>query len=228
MNDFRRWAWCTVAVLAAAVALLATAGPLHQEFAVLSGLLLMFAFLAERARKAAARADGHGLWEITVNGVAVGTISGEDYLRLKRQAYCDPHNALDQVTNVVSVATAFLGALLVAIPVTLFWCTVLLMLVSPDLAGTVLEAARAGATPAQLVASIAALLAFCAVVVVVLAGAAVVLFGSSLGFRNRYDEAISERLRRYCKSPATGDVQLFRPIGNTGRRAPAVDTLERK
>jgi len=227
MNDFRRWAWCTVAVLAAAVALLATAGPLHQEFAVLSGLLLMFAFLAERARKAAARVDGHGLWEITVNGVAVGTISGEDYLRLKRQAYCDPHNALDQITNVVSVTTTLLAALLVAIPVTLFWGTVLLLFVSPDLATTVLEAMRAGATPRQLVGAIAPLFAFCTVFLVMLAGAAVFLFGGSLGFKNQYDEAISERLRRHCKSPATGDVQLFRPISKQSSHLPAAETSER-
>lgn len=227
MKDSKRWAWLAVAILAAAVVLLATAGPGHRaEFAVLAGLLVLVVFVADNQRKEAARAYGHGTWEVNVNGVAVGTISGENYLRLKREVYCDPHNALDQVGNIASVASTFMQKQLVAIPVTLFWCTVVLLFVNPPLAGTILDALRAGATLQQLAASVAPLLAFYVVVVFMLA-AFVVSFGGNLGFKNKYDEAIAERLRRYCKTPATGDVKLFRPISNPGQSMAAVDTTER-
>lgn len=227
MKDSQRWAWLAVAILAAAVMLLAVGGPAHRaEFAILAGLALLVVFLADRQRKEVARAYGHGTWEVSVNGVVVGAISGENYLRLKREVHRDPHNALGQVCNVVGVASTFLQRQLVAIPVTLFWCTVLLLFVNPGLAATFLEDLRAGATPQEMAASIAALLAFSAVVVVLLAATAV-FFGGNLGFSNQYDEAIAERLRRYCKTPATGDVQLFRPISNPGPHIRAVDTTER-
>lgn len=227
MRDSRQWIWSVVALLAAAVVLLATTGTRHLvQLALLAALLLPVSVVGFKQMMEQRRVLGSGTWEVYVNGVAVGTISGQDYLRLKREAYCDPDNATGQVANVVSVIATLLRKQLVAIPVTLFWFSLLLMLVKPDLAASALDAFRAGATPAQLAAAAKPMLAVY-LVTVVAAGLVVVMFGCDLGFRNRYDEAIKERLRRYCKTPATGDVQLYRPVANPGAGAPAGATSER-
>lgn len=226
MNSSRRLGWTGVSVLAIALVMFLTFGPSqHVLFAVLAGLLLLVAFLADSARKAEARGDGDGIWEVMLNGVSVGTISGAAYVALKRDVYRDARNALDQAANVGNAALTILRKHFVGVPVTLFWCALAIKLGTPDADAKFFDA-LAHATRPELAAAVGPmLLLYVLCLALVLAGA--VIFGADLGLRNRYSEAINAGLRRHCETPAVGDIQLLRPIPEPGRLAPAADTSER-
>jgi hypothetical protein len=214
-------------VLAIALVMFVTRGPSqHVLFAVLAGLLLLIAFFADVARKAEARDDGDGTWEVMLNGVSVGTISGAAYVAIKRDVYRDPRNALDQAANVGSAGVTILRKHFIGVPVTLFWCALAIKLGMPD-AGAKFFDALAHATRPELAAAVGPMLllyVFC--LALVLGGA--VSFGADLGLRNCYSEAINARLRLHCKTPAVGDLQLLRPIPEPDRLAPAAaDTSKR-
>jgi hypothetical protein len=226
MNSSRRLAWTGVALLALALVAFVTVGPSQQAlFAVLAGLLLLVAFLAERARQAEARGDAHGTWDVVLNGVPVGSISGAAYVALKRKVYLDPRNALDQAANVGAAAVAILRKHFVGVPVTLFWGALAIKLGAPD-AGASFFNSLAHATRQELAAAAVPILLLYVLCLALVLGGAIVL-GADLGFRNRYNDAISERLRRYCKTPAVGEIQLFRPIPGPSQTASTTDTSER-
>lgn len=161
--------------------------------------------------------DDHAIsYDVSMNGVALGTLSGSQYAAMRRRARRDWHNALAQLGNLAVVALVVFGRLLRGVPLVCFWFAAGLALYAPDeyanLVGTLQQA-----DPAAIASATRNGLGL-AMTILLLALCLLMLFGQRVGFKNCYDAALASMLRRHFNTPAEGDISLV-PVSLT--QAPA-------
>jgi hypothetical protein len=123
-----------------------------------------------------------------------------DYADMKSSAHRDWKLALAQLFNLVNVAMTFLGKMMAAVPLLLFWAYAYMALYSPAVLVEILQeiqksdlAAISGAARASLATAIP--------VAAVLLGGAEFMQGRTFGFRNVYEEAVYGVLRHTYSIP---------------------------
>lgn len=152
--------------------------------------------------------DGGPDWDAMVNGVTAGQISDATYASIRRDALLDYRNYLAQLWNYLHVALRIVNDFLVVIPAFLFWVAVAYMVFAPgDFAQAVLAIQKI--TPGMVAASASAVYQMLASLFIIFIGVLLVV-GRPFGFINRFDEAVSNGVRRAVSCSTTGDVFLVR------------------
>ena len=189
------WSWAGVALNAfATVALTVSVGWLIDRF--------------DARLVARMHADASGEWEVLLNGVRLGAISDADYAAIQLAAYRDVRGAMVQVMNIGHVARTLLKAFVVGAPIGAFWLAVGLALWAPD---SCLEFVNSlTAADASAIASIAAKLLQTFLFLHLVTAGLMVVLGYRFGFRDCYADEVGKLLCQHFKTPATGEVTLWR------------------
>ena len=146
-------------------------------------------------------------WAVVINNVKVGAMSDATYAGLEKAVLEDWQIFWLQVKNLARVGIRAGEMLVIAIPGTIFWAGLGMVLLDPDTASSIVTAMRT-APAEQLVASAAqyanAGILCCLVGLCVLA----MLASQRLGYENIYQSKLAEAVRCHVKSPADGRMML--------------------
>ncbi|HHK1716999.1 TPA: hypothetical protein ACQQ5N_002784 [Pseudomonas aeruginosa] len=152
-------------------------------------------------------ASAPSIWEIQVNGVAVGHISDSDYAKFQRQIFHDFGTALAQGQNYFKVVINVASMYVKVVPMLCFWTFALAVTFIPDTVQQVLaETSQVG--PEQLTTQLASVLRSLALLTFATCLIAPIP-GLDFGFQNEYRKAVDKRVRVHCKTPAEGEINLF-------------------
>ncbi len=206
-----------VAGISAAVVFALVCGLLGGwTFGLLSGLVTGYAVAVARhgyvsALRALASTVGGVVWDVELNGVKVGTIDDSDYAAIRLTVFGDWRNYIAQLMNLGRVAFRLFDSVFVAVPVMVFWSSILVGIFSPDIFTSVLDQLRV-ATSAEVAAwagTAARVLLLAGIV-----GAAVnaALLGARYGFENRFAEQTATMLRLRVGAAADGRIVLSRCV----------------
>ena len=157
-------------------------------------------------------------WVASMNGVKIGTITDTQYAMMWRFAFGDGQLLVAQVLNRMKVALILAKAILLGVPLAVFWLVVAVAVLEPGLLRQAIETWRS-AEPAALVQGLRGALPLVASIGVLAFGVAIAT-GQRFGFRNHYAEAIGNMIRRQCNTPTIGSIDLVKmdratTIGNS-------------
>lgn len=147
-------------------------------------------------------------WEVKVNGVAVGHLNDADYAKLQKRVHQEPAVAVAQGKNFLKVAINVFSMYLTAIPLTLFWGLVLMLVISPESVQEVV-ARMAQANTEQLTAGLTSALQTITTLLVISMVGVAPIFGPRFGAQDEYRKAVGELIRAHCNTPAEGKIDLF-------------------
>ncbi|OWJ92981.1 hypothetical protein B6S59_18675 [Pseudomonas sp. A46] len=157
-------------------------------------------------------------WEVKVNGVAVGHLNDADYAKLQKRVHQEPAVAIAQGKNFLKVAINVFSMYLTAIPLTLFWGSVLMLVISPESVHQVV-AQMAQANPEQLTTGLTSTLQTLTILLAIAGFGVSTIFGPRFGAQDEYRKAVGELIRAHCKTPAEGRIDLFNYGPATGSEA---------
>ncbi|MDH0687046.1 hypothetical protein N5D09_02955 [Stutzerimonas stutzeri] len=157
-------------------------------------------------------------WEVKVNGVAVGHLSDADYAKLQKRVHQEPAVAVAQGKNFLKVAMNVFSMYLTAIPLALFWGSVLMLVISPESVQEV-AAQMVQADTTQLTAGLTSTLQTLTILLVISMVGVAPIFGQRFGAQDEYRKAVGELIRAHCKTPAEGRIDLFNYGPATGSEA---------
>lgn len=157
-------------------------------------------------------------WEVKVNGVAVGHLNDAEYAKLQKRVHQEPAVAVAQGKNFLKVAMNVFSMYLTAIPLALFWGSVLMLVISPESVQEVV-AQMVQADTAQLTAGLTSTLQTLTILLVISMVGVAPIFGPRFGAQDEYRKAVGELIRAHCKTPAEGRIDLFNYGPATGSEA---------
>ncbi|MFM0756076.1 hypothetical protein [Paraburkholderia strydomiana] len=163
--------------------------------------------------------DAHAFLDVYINGAQVGAIASTDVILLKLDALRDPRNYAAQFVNIVGVAGRGTLAVLILVPLMLFWAYVVSAWVSP----ASLQAATsmiARLQPADL-ARVAIQILYIAQIVFMLVIASSLTFGVDLGLVNVFRNAVHRRIRLKINCASDGTLHFVPATRTAGRIQPA-------
>ena len=159
-----------------------------------------------------ARVEGEvsGEWEAHLNGVRLGVISDADYAAIQRATFRDGDVPLLQARVLVRVAVRVFNQLALGVPILVFWIGIGLLILAPDSCIAFARSLEA-AGPSEIVAMATKALELCFFFVLITIGCTVAM-GNRFGFRNCYADSVSKLLCQHFKTPATGEVTVWRMV----------------
>ena len=176
------------------------------------GFLVAFLTMTGRQRQRAqlqARTDNPAAlqWEVVVNDVRVGTISDAHYAGLELSVLDNWGVYFAQARNLAEVAVRAAGTLLFAVPLTLFWLAIAVVVFDPHSATAVIDAVRTAPS-----VEISTVLGRYVPVVVVLVAVSMCLSalvaGPRFGYENRFQAELGAAVRRRVQAAAAGRMLL--------------------
>lgn len=203
--------------LAAAAAQWATGDHNIVQLAIQAAICLILTFgvlwLVESYRKSLLKrmeVSNTKAWAIHVNGVRVDVITDRAYAALQRQLYGNSSLLLAQALNMLRTAALLAGFVAMIVPLLCFWVGAASLSNSPWEPAVMLSMAlRAN------VADVHSMLFLLTVAASLLAFTLFAAMPSMFGLRNLYREEAHDKLRRFAKSAASGDVTLLPTIAAT-------------
>lgn len=184
-----------------------------QTLAYLVLTITLSLFVNALLRKQEARlqerflADSPHDWSVIVNGVASGRLTDAQLAHMRWTVLRDGNVAFAQLANVLLVGVNLVGRILICLPLALMSGLLILVFYMPeDLQETI--AALQTATAPELMVVLKGLLILglslsCATIM------ASVWIRNDVGYRDRYHEALMERVRRHCHVAAVGQLYLI-------------------
>lgn len=146
-------------------------------------------------------------WGVVINHVRVGTLSDASYAGLEKAVLEDWRVLWHQAANFGKVGVRAAEMLIFAIPVTLFWLCLAIVLLDPEAAGSVVAAMRA-APPEELFAA-ARLYANVAILAAIVVMCFLAMMASPrLGYENKYQATLADAVRRQVHASAEGRMML--------------------
>jgi len=176
-------------------------------------LIIAYLLLAKLSRHEATlnnridAGDNALVWQVTVNGVTVGTITDAHYAAIQHSIYFDIRAYLAQLINLGRVLNRIVNTWFVAIPLGVFWCVMLGYFFAPNTFVSVLSELQQ-ATPAQIVAGTRTLMDLLVISSIALITVGVAT-GHSFGFVDYFDLAIGKDVRAAVGCAAEGKTSLF-------------------
>ncbi|MCG7884231.1 MAG: hypothetical protein AB2669_17645 [Candidatus Thiodiazotropha endolucinida] len=143
------------------------------------------------------------MYNVYVNDVHVGEMTRMEYIRLKSSVKTDPRIWVSQMLNVFKVLYRAFSSACLAVPIILFWLSVLVFCIDPESITLIFSemAVRpheeTGGTLLQVLITIAFLHI-----------GSNCMFGTTFGFINHFEQERNRLLRRYFSVPYEGTVSL--------------------
>lgn len=147
-------------------------------------------------------------WDVTLNGVKIGTMKDSHYAQIKLQVLNDHRNYIAQVFNMGKVVLKAIDYLYLNIPIAVFWLLIGIALISPEtLSSIYIEAQKTKPDEIASVLKVGAQ-AFGLFSVVILFFVAMI--GARFGYVNYFDKATTTALRTHFHQAAEGDISMTR------------------
>ncbi|QSB03786.1 hypothetical protein JWZ98_23030 (plasmid) [Methylomonas sp. EFPC1] len=152
-------------------------------------------------------------WDVYINNIRMGTVTDAQYASMQQRVYIDPKNSMAQIVNIVYGLYTMVYKIVVIVPLTLFWLTVISLIYSPETWVEIIQLLQSADTTTLTINIKAAhdLVSILAILVTLSAGIMMAL-GVKFGFRNIYADAVGVLLRQHFKVPADGEIRLCRPV----------------
>lgn len=144
------------------------------------------------------------LYDVSIRGTKVGTITGAQFASLRSAAYRDLRLAGAQLFALCGTAFSIASALVLGIPMVAFWGAVAIATYEPETFPMI--ASELQHNPAEAVRMVVLLSA----TVMFFLGALMGFAGFRFSFRNCYREAINRMVRRHCHTALDGEPLLMR------------------
>lgn len=163
-------------------------------------------------------------WQVSVNGVTVGTIDDSHYAAIQRSVWLDVRTHLAQLFNLGHVLSRIANTWFVAIPLGVFWCSLACFFFAPNTFASILAELRQS-TPAQIASGSHALLDLLVISSMMLIAVSAITGRPSFGFTNCFDRDISKAIRAAMDCAADGDVSVSL---KTGMPDPGIPVFRRQ
>jgi len=170
--------------------------------AAASGRQGQHAALQARIDRPAAR-----VWEVLVNDVRVGQLSDDTYARYEKAVHEDWRVYRAQLANLAKVVARAAEMLLFAVPISLVWIGLAIVLIDPVAAASVVEALRA-APAAELIGAVERSLSFVTFIFVIVMILFAALASPRLGYVNQFTRELNFVVRRHVRVAAEGRMIL--------------------
>ena len=149
---------------------------------------------------------------VYANGVEIGKIGSEEYVRIKRAVRKMPSIYLMQAANIVYSMMVIVGDMMLVIPVLVFWLAVAVVFVEPASANQIVAAMHSRLSQEQPLFSvddIQTMKIMLFMFFMIYVGLLPVFPGRLCGFSNVFDDEISRRIKARLKQPVYGDLFLI-------------------
>lgn len=146
------------------------------------------------------------VYRVLLNGIDVGTLRDAEYARIQLEVMNDWRVFAAQVVNVIRVPFKVAAKVCFVLPIVIFWLLAGVALFSPEVISESITSLQS-ADPQALSEAMRSLL-FIAALALALPFSFMLLTGQSFGFRSQFSAAVHDRLRRYCNTPADGEIVL--------------------
>lgn len=147
------------------------------------------------------------VWEVLVNDVRVGQLSDDTYAKFEKAVHEDWRVYRAQLANLAKVVLRAAEMLLFAVPISLVWIGLAIVLIDPVAAASVVDALRA-APAAELIGAIERSLSFVTFIFVLVMILFAALASPRLGYVNQFTRELNFVVRRYVRVAAEGRMTL--------------------
>lgn len=146
-------------------------------------------------------------WDVHINQVKVGRITDADYAKILLDVTRAPEVIIRQLANYLCVAASFISNVFLFVPYMFFGVVSIMALFYPDILIESIVEIQAG-TPEEIGSVVVSII--CALVTMAtLVGFVSICAGNRFGFKNLFDEAVADKVRRKVGCASTGTVSLF-------------------
>lgn len=149
-------------------------------------------------------------WDVTLNGVKIGTMKDSHYAQIKLQVHNDHRNYIAQAFNMGKVVLKSIDCLYLNIPIAVFWLLIGVALISPETFSSIYIEAQKAKPDAIVSVLKAGAQAFGLFSIVIVFLAATI--GARFGYVNCFDKATTTALRTHFHQAAEGDILMFRCV----------------
>lgn len=147
------------------------------------------------------------VWEVLVNDVRVGQLSDDTYARYEKAVHQDWRVYRAQLANLAKVVARAAEMLLFAVPISLVWIGLAIVLIDPVAAASLVDALRA-APAAELIGTIERSLSFVTFIFVIVMILFAALASPRLGYVNQFTRELNFMVRRHVRVAAEGRMIL--------------------
>lgn len=147
------------------------------------------------------------VWEVMVNNVRVGQLSDATYARYEKAVHEDWRVYSAQLANLAKVCMRAGEMLLFAVPISLVWIVLAIIVIDPAAAASVVEALRA-APASELISAIERSMSVVMFIFAITMFMFAALASPRLGYVNQFTRELNDVVRRHVRVAAEGRMML--------------------